>query len=95
MASVVDGIFAPSTTSLQPNAARFLASEPVISFCVADGNAIVTCFTSHGFFPAKNSAVDDSFKTKLFAYRNSITTITLSIRLSILLPSDIQRFVHV
>lgn len=60
MASLFDGIFAPSTTSLQPDATRLLASGPVISFCVADGNAIVMFWTSHGFFPAKNCAVEDS-----------------------------------
>lgn len=60
MASLVDGMLAPSTISLQPFAARVLASAPLISFCVADGKAIMAFLISHGFRPAKYCAVDDS-----------------------------------
>src|SRR6202007_2678990 len=39
VASSVDGMFAPSATSLTPFLIRFAASFAVISFCVALGNA--------------------------------------------------------
>lgn len=65
IASLLEGIFAPSTTNLQPAATKILASDPMISFCVADGKAIVIFLTSHGFFPSKNCAVDDSYRNEM------------------------------
>ena len=43
MASGVDGMFAPSTTTLQPFFTRASADSPLTSFWVAHGNAM-----SHG-----------------------------------------------
>ena len=55
IASIVDGILAPSETQKQPFLTNNLASASLISFCVADGNATWQG-TSHGVdFPSKYS----------------------------------------
>src|SRR5574344_2132268 len=54
-ASGVEGIFAPSATSLQPFLIKAFASSPLSSFCVAQGNAQST-LTDQGLSFAVNFA---------------------------------------
>src|SRR6266446_6335331 len=53
-ASIVEGMFAPSATAMQPLRVSFLASSSFNSFCVAEGRAM-SHFTAQGVLRATYS----------------------------------------
>ena len=85
-ASMFDGMFAPSATSLQPLSRSFCASSPRSSFCVAQGNA-QSHFTSQTFLPSKYFADGNCFAYSEMRPRRTVLSSFTQLSFSCVIPS--------